>query len=59
MSWNCGPRGHGDPAIDAFRRRQIKNFATVPSSAGRPMFVRGDEIAHAAGNNNAYCLDID
>src|SRR3569832_2190619 len=30
LSWNCGAEGPSDdPGLEAFRERQIKNFATV------------------------------
>ena len=59
-SWNCGVEGvTSDPAIEALRRRQIKNFAAILLlSQGIPMFVAGDEIRRTQhGNNNAYCHD--
>lgn len=60
LSWNCGAEGDTtDPAVDALRARQIKNFATVLLlSRGVPMFAAGDEIGRTQrGNNNAYCQD--
>ena len=57
-SWNCGAEGESaDPAIEALRTRQIKNFATLLLlSRGVPMFVAGDEVRRTqGGNNNAYC----
>jgi glycogen operon protein len=60
LSWNCGVEGPtDDPGIDAFRRRQIKNFASILFlSQGVPMIVAGDEIGRTQhGNNNAYCQD--
>jgi glycogen operon protein len=60
MSWNCGVEGEtDDPAINALRERQIKNFATIMLvSSGVPMFVAGDEVRRTQlGNNNAYCQD--
>jgi glycogen operon protein len=57
-SWNCGAEGEtSDPAIENFRRRQIKNFAAILLlSQGVPMMVAGDEIRRTQrGNNNAYC----
>jgi len=57
-SWNCGREGAtDDPAIEALRERQIKNFATILMlSRGVPMFVAGDEVRRTQlGNNNAYC----
>jgi glycogen operon protein len=62
LSWNCGWEGpSNDPAIEALRERQIKNFATILMlSRGVPMFVAGDEIRRTQkGNNNAYCQDND
>ncbi len=59
-SWNCGVEGPADdPAIEALRNRQVKNFfTTVLLSAGVPMFVMGDEVRRSQrGNNNAYCQD--
>jgi glycogen operon protein len=62
MSWNCGAEGETDnEGVNAFRRRQIKNFAAILFlSQGTPMFVAGDEIGRTqGGNNNAYCQDND
>jgi glycogen operon protein len=62
LSWNCGHEGAtADPAIEALRERQIKNFATILMlSRGVPMFVAGDEVRRTQkGNNNAYCQDND
>jgi isoamylase len=59
-SWNCGAEGPAsDPAVEALRERQIKNFATILLiSQGVPMFVAGDEVRRSQqGNNNAYCQD--
>ena len=41
ISWNCGVEGPtDDPAVEALRDRQIKNFATILLlSQGVPMFV--------------------
>ena len=61
-SWNCGAEGPTDnAAIEEFRTRQIKNFATVLFlSQGVPMITGGDEIGRTQrGNNNAYCQDND
>ena len=61
-SWNCGAEGPtDDPAINALRARQKKNFvATLLLSQGVPMVLSGDEIGHTqSGNNNAYCQDND
>ena len=59
-SWNCGVEGPtDDPAIDALRNRQVKNFLTVNLLAlGIPMILMGDEMRRTQyGNNNAYCQD--
>jgi isoamylase len=59
-SWNCGVEGPtDDPAIEALRNRQVKNFlATTFLSLGVPMIVMGDEVRRTQhGNNNAYCHD--
>ena len=59
-SWNCGIEGPtDDPAIEALRNRQVKNFFTVTMlSLGLPMILMGDEIRHTQhGNNNTYCQD--
>jgi glycogen operon protein len=59
-SWNCGVEGPSDdPAINALRRRQIRNLlATMFLSQGVPMLLGGDEIGRTQqGNNNAYCQD--
>ena len=58
LSWNCGQEGETDnPEIDALRRRQIKNFATILLlSQGIPMILAGDEVRRTQkGNNNPYC----
>ena len=60
MSWNCGVEGPtDDPAIEAIRRRQIKNFLVVNLlSLGVPMLLMGDEVRRTqGGNNNAYCAN--
>jgi len=59
-SWNCGVEGPtDDPAIDALRERQVRNFLTLTLlSLGMPMFLMGDEVRRTqGGNNNAYCVD--
>ena len=59
-SWNCGVEGPtSDPAVEALRNRQVKNFLTVTMiSLGLPMILMGDEVRHTQlGNNNAYCQD--
>ena len=59
-SGNYGIEGASDdPAIDAVRRRQIKNMLlTLAISRGVPMILAGDEFRRTQlGNNNAYCQD--
>src|SRR3989454_331526 len=59
-SWNCGVEGPSDdPAVQALRERQIRNFlATLLLSQGVPMILGGDEVGRTQhGNNNAYCQD--
>jgi isoamylase len=59
-SWNCGVEGPtDDPAIEALRNRQVKNFLAVTLlSLGLPMISMGDEVRRTQrGNNNAYCQD--
>jgi glycogen operon protein len=59
-SWNHGVEGEtDDPAINALRERQVRNFlTTLFLSQGVPMLLAGDEIARTqGGNNNAYCQD--
>jgi isoamylase len=59
-SWNMGVEGPTkDPAINAMRERQMRNFlATLMLSQGVPMLRGGDELARSQkGNNNAYCQD--
>jgi isoamylase len=59
-SWNCGVEGQSDdPAIEALRSRQVKNFLTLTLlSLGIPMFLMGDEARRSQnGNNNNYCHD--
>ena len=60
LSWNCGVEGDSnDPAMEALRSRQVRNFAALLLlSRGVPMFVAGDELRRTQkGNNNAYCQD--
>jgi glycogen operon protein len=60
LSWNCGAEGEtGDPAVEALRNRQVKNFfALTLLAAGTPMLLMGDEVRRTQhGNNNAYCQD--
>jgi glycogen operon protein len=60
LSWNCGAEGPtDDPAIEALRRRQVKNFLAIDLlSAGAPMLLMGDEVRRSqGGNNNDYCHD--
>jgi len=59
-SWNCGVEGPtDDPAVEALRTRQIKNFYTLTLLAlGAPMILMGDEVRRSQrGNNNAYSQD--
>jgi isoamylase len=59
-SWNCGVEGPSDdPAVEALRARQIRNFLAVTLlSSGVPMLGMGDELRRTqGGNNNGYCLD--
>lgn len=59
-SWNCGVEGPSDdPAVEALRDRQVKNFFTATMlSLGLPMILMGDEVRRTQhGNNNAYCQD--
>jgi isoamylase len=59
-SWNCGAEGPTtDPAINALRRRQMRNMlGTLLLSQGTPMVLAGDEFGRTQrGNNNAYCQD--
>jgi glycogen operon protein len=59
-SWNCGAEGPTqDPAVEALRSRQIRNFlAFLMLSLGTPMLTMGDELRRSQrGNNNAYCQD--
>ena len=60
LSWNCGVEGPtDDPAVEAVRNRQVKNFLAVTLLAlGAPMLLMGDEARRPqGGNNNAYCQD--
>jgi isoamylase len=60
LSWNGGVEGPtADPAVEALRARQIKNFFTVLLlSRGVPMLLGGDEVRRTQrGNNNAYNQD--
>lgn len=60
FSANGGIEGPScDPAIEAFRIRQIKNMlATLFLSRGVPMLLGGDEFRRSQkGNTNAYCQD--
>ena len=49
-SWNCGGRGRPtDPAVNALRRRQIKNaLAMLLVSQGVPMMLMGDEVGRTS-----------
>ncbi len=60
LSWNHGVEGPtDDPAIQALRLKQIKNFFTILLiSQGTPMLNMGDEVRRTQnGNNNAYNQD--
>ena len=50
-SWNCGVEGEtDDPAINALRGRQQRNFlTTLLLSQGVPMLLGGDEFGRIAG----------
>jgi glycogen operon protein len=59
-SANYGAEGESsDPAIEAVRLRQMKNFLlSLAISRGVPMMLGGDEFRRSQrGNNNAYCQD--
>ena len=61
-SWNCGVEGSSDdPAVEALRNRQVKNFLSLTLLAlGTPMLSMGDEVRRTqSGNNNAYCQDTE
>ena len=61
-SWNCGVEGEtSDPAINALRLRQQRNFiTTLMVSQGVPMIAHGDELGRTQhGNNNVYAQDND
>ncbi len=61
-SANYGIEGEtDDPALNAVRQRQMRNFwATLALSTGVPMINGGDESGRTQqGNNNAYCQDND
>ncbi len=60
LSWNYGVEGpSAEPAIEAVRSRQIKNFMVANLLAfGAPMLLMGDEVRRTQqGNNNAYAQD--
>jgi isoamylase len=60
LSSSYGHEGPSDdPALEAFRSRQVKNFcALLMLSDGVPMILGGDEMRRTQqGNNNAYCQD--
>jgi glycogen operon protein len=59
LSSGYGHEGPGDPGLEAFRSRQVKNFAAILLlSQGVPMISMGDEVRRTQqGNNNAYCQD--
>ena len=57
-SRNCGAEGAtDDPAVNALRLKQVKNFmAVLMVSQGIPMILAGDEVLRSQqGNNNSYC----
>jgi isoamylase len=56
---NCVEGPSDAPAIEAMRRRQIRNMlTTLLVSRGVPMLLGGDEFRRTqGGNNNAYCQD--
>lgn len=59
-SWNCGVEGEtDDPAVNALRSRQKRNFlTTLLLSQGIPMLLGGDELGRTqGGNNDAYAQD--
>jgi glycogen operon protein len=59
-SANYGVEGESsEPAIEALRQRQLKNFLlTLAIARGVPMLLAGDEFGRSQrGNNNAYCQD--
>jgi glycogen operon protein len=59
-SWNSGVEGPtSDAAVVSLRARRMRNLlATLGLSAGTPMLLGGDELAHTQhGDNNAYCMD--
>jgi len=59
-AWNCGVEGPtDDPAVNALRARQQRNFlTTLLLSQGVPMVLGGDEFGRSQyGNNNAWCQD--
>ncbi len=59
-SWNCGFEGPTtDPAINALRERQMRNFLlALFISQGIPMLSQGDVYGHTChGNNNPYVQD--
>lgn len=61
-SWNCGHEGPtDDPAINALRRRQMRNaLVMLMVSQGVPMLTMGDEVGRSQlGNNNTYCHDTE
>lgn len=59
-SYNHGVEGPtDDQEVLSARRRSLRNlFGSLLFSAGTPMILGGDEIAHTqGGNNNTYCQD--
>ena len=61
LSWNCGVEGPtDDPAVEALRNRQVKNFLDAGRCwrPARRCSLMGDEVRRTQqGNNNAYCQD--
>ena len=57
-SWNCGVEGPtDDPAINALRARQQRNFlTTLLLSQGVPMISHGDELGRTQNGNNNVLL---
>ena len=59
LSWNCGAEGPtDDPAVEALRARQVRNFLTGCSRPARRCCSWATRsAARQRGNNNAYCQD--
>jgi glycogen operon protein len=60
-NYGGGEGDTADPAVEALRQRQIRNFLlTLAISRGVPLLLGGDEFRRTqGGNNNAYCQDND